>query len=101
MEIEDLVEELCATTTNLLGSVRDQTQQQTPTKRMEGPCASYRCLQLTMKCDRSIFQLQESMARDLENKLTKATEEFTSQVQSLKETISELVSEKVYQISFS
>ena len=56
---------------------------------------SYRCLQLTMKCDKSIFQLQESMALELEKKLTKVTEEFTSQVQSLKEKISELISEKV------
>ena len=55
---------------------------------------SYKCLQLTMKCDKSIFQLQESMAHELEKKLTKVTEEFTSQVQSLKEKISELISEK-------
>ncbi|KAG2543403.1 kinesin-like protein KIN-UA isoform X4 [Panicum virgatum] len=37
---------------------------------------------------------QESMAHELEKKLTKVTEEFTSQVQSLKEKISELISEK-------
>jgi kinesin family member 5 len=48
-----------------------------------------------MKCDKSIFQLQESMARELEKKLTKVTEELTSQVQSLKEKISGLISEKV------
>ncbi|KAF8720385.1 hypothetical protein HU200_023888 [Digitaria exilis] len=46
-------------------------------------------------CDaQSSVQLQETMARDLEKKLTKVTEEFTSQVQSLKQTISELISEK-------
>ncbi|KAF8721260.1 hypothetical protein HU200_023186 [Digitaria exilis] len=46
-------------------------------------------------CDaQSSAQLQETMARDLEKKLTKVTEEFTSQVQSLKQTISELISEK-------
>jgi len=46
-------------------------------------------------CDaQSSTQLQESMAHELEKKLTKVTEEFTSQVQSLKEKISELISEK-------
>jgi len=35
------------------------------------------------------------MARELEKKLTEVTEEFTCQVQSLKEKISELISEKV------
>ncbi|XP_039779937.1 kinesin-like protein KIN-UA isoform X6 [Panicum virgatum] len=46
-------------------------------------------------CDaQSSTQLQESMARELEKKLTEVTEEFTCQVQSLKEKISELISEK-------
>ncbi|XP_022678578.1 kinesin-like protein KIN-UA isoform X2 [Setaria italica] len=46
-------------------------------------------------CDaQSSAQLQESMARELEKKLTKVSEEFASQVQSLKEKISELISEK-------
>ncbi|XP_025793319.1 kinesin-like protein KIN-UA isoform X5 [Panicum hallii] len=46
-------------------------------------------------CDaQSSAQLQESMARELEKKLTKVTEELTSQVQSLKEKISGLISEK-------
>lgn len=51
--------------------------------------------------DQSIFQLQESMAREWQKKLTKATEEFTIQVQSLKEKVSGLISEKVKQTSLS
>ncbi|XP_066358385.1 kinesin-like protein KIN-UA isoform X6 [Miscanthus floridulus] len=46
-------------------------------------------------CDaQSSAQLQESMAREMEKKLTKVTEEFTIQVQSLKEKVSGLISEK-------
>ncbi|CAN6290644.1 unnamed protein product [Urochloa humidicola] len=46
-------------------------------------------------CDaQSSAQLQESMARELEKKLTRVTEEFTGQLQSSKEKISELISEK-------
>jgi len=41
------------------------------------------------------------MAREMEKKLTKATEEFTIQVQSLKEKVSGLISEKVKQTSLS
>ncbi|CAN6285634.1 unnamed protein product [Urochloa humidicola] len=37
---------------------------------------------------------QESMARELETKLTRVTEEFTDQLQSLKGKITELISEK-------
>uniref|UniRef100_A0A804LDV1 Vacuolar protein 8 n=1 Tax=Zea mays TaxID=4577 RepID=A0A804LDV1_MAIZE len=46
-------------------------------------------------CDaQSSAQLQESMARELEKELTKATEEFTIEIQSLKGKISGLISEK-------
>lgn len=46
-------------------------------------------------CDaQSSAQLQESMARELERELTKATEEFTIEIQSLKGKISGLISEK-------
>jgi hypothetical protein len=47
------------------------------------------------KSNSSIFQLQENKARALEKELSKATEEFNSQVQLLKEKISKLTSEKV------
>ncbi|WVZ55517.1 hypothetical protein U9M48_006165 [Paspalum notatum var. saurae] len=62
-----------------------------------------RCCSSNMKDCISILQkqlcdaqssAQESMARELEKKLSKVTEEFTSQVQSLKEAISGLISEK-------
>ncbi|KAG0552751.1 hypothetical protein BDA96_01G534100 [Sorghum bicolor] len=62
-----------------------------------------RCCSSSMKDRMSVLQqqlcdaqssAQESMARELEKKLTKATEEFTIQVQSLKEKVSELISEK-------
>jgi kinesin family member 5 len=41
------------------------------------------------------------MARELEKELTKATEEFTIEIQSLKGKISGLISEKVKQTSLS
>ncbi|XP_062209924.1 kinesin-like protein KIN-UA isoform X2 [Phragmites australis] len=44
-------------------------------------------------CDALSFA-QESMARKLEKELSKVTEDFTSQVQPLKEKIGELISEK-------
>jgi hypothetical protein len=47
------------------------------------------------KSNSSIFQLQENKTRALEKELSKATEEFNSQVQLLKEKISKLTSEKV------
>ncbi|RCV46497.1 hypothetical protein SETIT_9G536800v2 [Setaria italica] len=62
-----------------------------------------RCCSSSMKDRMSVLQqqlcdaqssAQESMARELEKKLTKVSEEFASQVQSLKEKISELISEK-------
>ncbi|KAJ1298749.1 hypothetical protein BS78_01G477300 [Paspalum vaginatum] len=62
-----------------------------------------RCCSSNMKDRISILQkqlcdaqssAQESMARELEKKLSKVTEEFTIKVQSLKETISGLISEK-------
>ncbi|KAL6645194.1 hypothetical protein ACP70R_016802 [Stipagrostis hirtigluma subsp. patula] len=46
------------------------------------------------RSNRRIFQMQESMARELEKELSKVTEELTGQVQLLKEKISELMSEK-------
>lgn len=46
-------------------------------------------------CDaQSSAQLQENVTRELEKKISKVTEEFTIQVQSLKEKISGLISEK-------
>ena len=50
-----------------------------------------------LKIDSSIFfQFQENTARDIQRELSKVTEEFTSQVHSLEEKISQLISEKVW-----
>ncbi|XP_008651148.1 kinesin-like protein KIN-UA isoform X2 [Zea mays] len=62
-----------------------------------------RCCSSSMKDRMSLLQqqlcdaqssAQESMARELEKELTKATEEFTIEIQSLKGKISGLISEK-------
>jgi hypothetical protein len=43
------------------------------------------------------FQLQENTARELKRELSKITKEFTSQVHSLEEKNSQLISDKVCQ----
>jgi hypothetical protein len=45
--------------------------------------------------DAFIFQLQENTARELKRELSRITKDFTSQVHSLEEKISQVTSEKV------